>query len=552
VNLLNITTLSALSSFNIKTDRILSDDISLPYDKYDLYVKPNTPITNISFNKTLKKIHNNLMYVMSRSYIANTNIPINKGRLPLIISVSGNNDSYIEHSSGTKNKSTSNLISTIATPNIIKGTVGIITASHNNVMLGTLSSDRSTGILHTSPRQLYSSRLVSEDKKSSKEFTNIKSISYSDNNLYVLDLGIDKKSPILHSYNVMSITRNDSYVINSYTKGRRHTASIGGLGVNVEEKANFKNPQFVSSSDSSVYVVDFEDNTALGGYIKEYDTSLNFIGLHDLTVHFNKYTPVDIIQNKNDLLILSNGPDNRGYIIIYDKNKKRVTGLTALEKTITDRYTSISQSATDDNILYITTRKQVIKKFKSRLDNTIGIFDHYEGNLTSNTYTNVCSLPSGTIGHDEIFIGATTGMYIFDKESPDYQSTLYSDTDSGLYPIESIMVKPEEFVNHFVFNKIFHKMIYNHYIIRENLRMIFAENDAGTLDVQYIDHSSTALNNLYNYKEDINNYIGINEPITTSVINRCIEEIYDLQVLLLEAIKTVTPEPVDREAVLLA
>ena len=52
-----------------------------------------------------------------------------------------------------------------------------------------------------------------------------------------------------------------------------------------------------------------------------------------------------------------------------------------------------------------------------------------------------------------------------------------------------------------------------------------------------IELSGVDIIDLYNYQETLNNHIGINEPITTATINRCIDEIYKIQVLLLRSIK---------------
>ena len=54
------------------------------------------------------------------------------------------------------------------------------------------------------------------------------------------------------------------------------------------------------------------------------------------------------------------------------------------------------------------------------------------------------------------------------------------------------------------------------------------------LVVDYIDTTSTKYKKILSYNDNMDNFIGINENITTLTINRCIKRIYEIQLLLLD------------------
>jgi hypothetical protein len=532
---LSNTTLSSISAHGLKLDRLLKDKISLPYDIHDLMVKPNDVVTSHTVNKMLYKIDKNFSYIIRSSQIANNKIPYNPKSIRFKLSKSKTSSAYhVSYESDDMPKQNWNAVSIkdMLLVNVqTVSSVGIVVADKYNIILGKLGQDRSTNFAGSS--DLYSSNKIVET--STGTFNNIISISYNNDNLYVLDFA-KNTSPGLHQYNISGITNDDKYGLESPTKGRRHVRSIGGAGRVVEDTVSLKNPRFVHCDDSSVYIVDTEDDTKFGGYIKEYDLNLNFIALHDLTVHFKKYAPVSILKDKDTLLILANEVgSNRGYIIVYDKIKRRVTKNILLEDTFVEDtkepFTSITQAPLDKNILYICSREKVIKKFKSRIDKTIGTFKF-------TPVKNGEQYIAGNLVDDELAVVCPSGFYLFAGESTDYKSVIYETTDASLIPITSIYVKPEEYVNHFTFNKCFKKLVYNHLYIRENIRNeITGSISDNELEMKYIHPKSSQITNLYAYEENLNNYVGINEPITTSTINRCISEVYKLQLLLVENLK---------------
>ena len=540
---LNSNTLSALSAHNIKLDRIIDDNLKLPNDMYDLSVKPNELITSTIFNNTIRKIDKNFTYLIRSSSIANTDIPINKTSNPLVV-YKNDGGFYIKHNNSTANN-IPNLASSLLVPNPSLSSIGTIISTDKYILLGVLSGDRMADISEESLRELYSSNRVSEIKTNKKTFQKIISTSHSNNMLYVLDSGTTQP-PGLYSYDITGITENNPYILNQYTKGRKLLKSIGGEGSVVEDISSLKSPICVYSNNNNVYVIDEEPLHEFGGYIKEYDNDLNFVNLYDLTVHFKNYRPVDMISNNNELIILTNSATSkRGYIIIYDKIKKQVSDVIPLDKNITNKYISITQSPSDTNIIYMSTTKELVKKFKSRLDKTIGQFqitDTVQGKYKSVDVIQSYDSTHG-VNSDEIIISSSRDIHLITNESVNYKSIMYSSFDVNVLPRSNINVHPEEFVNHFIFNKIFSKLLYNHSVLRESIRMKFigqynTKTKLTDLSISYINPYSKQIKQLYEYTESLNNYVGINEPIITSVINRCIQQIYDMQLLLLDCIQS--------------
>ena len=105
--------------------------------------------------------------------------------------------------------------------------------------------------------------------------------------------------------------------------------------------------------------------------------------------------------------------------------------------------------------------------------------------------------------------------------------------------MSSLQVNPEEYVNNFVFNKSFSKILYNHFILKENARAKFqgtfdASGDLIFDGIKYpLDEELGAID----YIKSNSNYVGVNEIVLSETINRPIKEIHDLQTLLLSFIK---------------
>ena len=100
------------------------------------------------------------------------------------------------------------------------------------------------------------------------------------------------------------------------------------------------------------------------------------------------------------------------------------------------------------------------------------------------------------------------------------------------------IIDEEEYVTNWVINKSLHKLIYNHLLFRDNIHSKYRGqyDDQGRLQYLGIDYIKDTDPNLFTYNPDLNNFIGLNEPVMADVVNRPLEKIYDLQVNLLDMV----------------
>ena len=128
-------------------------------------------------------------------------------------------------------------------------------------------------------------------------------------------------------------------------------------------------------------------------------------------------------------------------------------------------------------------------------------------------------------------------MFKFD-EKVNYKSTIYDAYKSDTYSLSSFTIDEGEYVTNWVINKSLHKLIYNHLIFRDNIHSKYRGqyDDQGRLQYLGIDYIKDTDPNLFTYNPDLNNFIGLNEPVMADVVNRPLEKIYDLQVNLLDMV----------------
>ena len=120
-----------------------------------------------------------------------------------------------------------------------------------------------------------------------------------------------------------------------------------------------------------------------------------------------------------------------------------------------------------------------------------------------------------------------------------YIQCINAGIESGIYTLEEIHIQPEEFVNSFVYNKTFAKILHCVQVLRENLmgkfeRYELNEQDKNSLvtnvdyilnGISYITPQDEARSSTSACEIDLNNFIGVNEIVTSAVINRCITRV---------------------------
>ena len=259
-------------------------------------------------------------------------------------------------------------------------------------------------------------------------------------------------------------------------------------------------------------------------------------------------------------------------------------GTSGLGSPNKEVFKTLDFSKNEPNVYYILTNNRIIKRFKTQdedvgyfsfLDSKVGRANYREypiflnilqdARVTTDILRDEDDNPIETIDdkrtftYDQIYIYSDTidlsevdnnlippqtsadlllnkRHFLSCKEKVNLESVLLKDdyTIYDITPASTITYK--EYTSNIIYNKVLYKMVYNHLQYLHNLRTRFAGkyNSTGSFvfnGVRYIDE--------YEYGDMLlqlqkNNFIGINEYFTADVVNRCLKQIYDIQVNIIQ------------------
>lgn len=347
------------------------------------------------------------------------------------------------------------------------------------------------------------------------------------NYLYVVDLSAN----LIHQFNAAGFLTNENILTNKLV----YIKSIGGYG-NYDDAHLFNNPRNIAIYNSNLYVLDSGNSC-----IKQYDTDFNWITTHRLFRDFNNNYPIDIVTDNNGgIHVLT----NTNKIISYnnDFSVTTVTSLPVLENA-SEYYTGINTSIVDGNIFYLITNYNVYKKFYSSIDDTIGKYLFYRFNVDSNenivAFTSL-AYPLNSSDTNVIFsLYNGAGKFGFYADNINLDTTLVT-KDFDIYPLSSIQVGSEEYVQNWVFNKALAKLIINHTRLRNLIfsRFLYEPDEQGVLTYQGIRYMTPDELLSVTFDQDLTNFIGSNEIFQNAIINRAIKFIYDGQVSILNMLQS--------------
>lgn len=287
--------LAALSEYNYTQDRLPGDVISLPNTYYDIKVKVNDFVISDTINYSLNKLHDNWLYLISKSIIPSNNIPNRDYSTKMIVDtnkvLNGNTgyapapewrDTYsstpdfIDASVAWTSTSGTSIwsgvkhftkIQNVANPD----NYNIIANTTTNLILlsGTeTSSINVVGNFFNANNPIWSNSNVTHPSNE-LTFTDIANHVITDNNeLFVLDSGMNT----IFKFDISGILTLDKSILQNDTPGRLMTGMIGGVG-EVTDKTRFKSPVVIETVDNLIYAL---DNTATEAVIKVFDSDLNW------------------------------------------------------------------------------------------------------------------------------------------------------------------------------------------------------------------------------------------------------------------------------------
>jgi hypothetical protein len=394
---------------------------------------------------------------------------------------------------------------------------------------GVISNTTTLSLLSAETRDntTINSQLLSESNKitaiGQDTFTNIKALDTKNDELFILN------DYSIYKYNISGITRDDlSSFMAPIEMGRYLIDSFGGSG-DVSDNIKFANPINISIYGNNLYVLD-QKTDYTKTFIKKYDLNLNLQSIHNISNNFYQIPTTDIMASADSVFVLS--PSGRLVKYDIDLKNEEIIKLKDIEVLSTgDNYKRLESSKENPNIFYIMSNKNIFKKFKTKPLTTIGKFESTRYSPGNHEYAGI-SITDAIAGTDELFVSDTNNGVIYRfLESSSYQNSFYDTYESQIFPLSSLQINPQENTNNFTFNKAFSKLLFNHFILKENAKAKFqgSFDSTGALNFDGIKYPTETEYQALHYNSTLDNYVGINEIVLSETINRPIYEIYKLQ-----------------------
>lgn len=533
------------------SDRDVNDTLQLPHDFTSVKIKPNDLVAAHVINKSIDKLYDNLLYIVSKSRVPQSNMPSKSGYTTFISTssqaITGLNNMVSYNSQDLQNASY-NFTSTHM-PNMINGVFfandstysnrGVVLVEHDNTAHFTMLQDTLSGYqcrAVTSRVDNFTNRLLSNQV--------IKTMVHGD----IMYTATDKNQAIF-KHDVAGLRNADeSYFDPSQQVDGKLLLDVIGADGDVDDHTRFKQIQTMSNDTvGNLYVVDRHDHVV----VKMYDKNSNYINSYRVDSVADHETIVDLCCVNNKFLLLTDTRVHE-YTLVFTHLKTTVLrdDLINTNET-TEQYKQIVPSVESPNVVYISTNTRVFKKFITRLQGNIGIFEFQgrglsiDSDLMDVAFVSVTHGPTG----DSVYVGDKSRGVIFRfDESMDYQHMLDTSYENTFYKLKDVMIKSDENVNYIVYNKMIAKLFHNHAIVGNSIRrkIVCMFNQTKYLQFKAVRYLLPQNVLTRNRKPTLKNFIGINEVVMSAVINRTLKYIYrlqqdlmyDLQVETLESSRT--------------
>ena len=535
-------------------------------DIYDISVSVNDFVVSDTINYSLEKLYDNWLYLISSSIIPSNNIP-NADYYTSIIAATPstglswfNTTQFPDISSTTSNGNLNGIKKiTKITNTVNSNNYNLVATTTTNIILLSGTNDSSINIIQNDQNPL---NIMRSDSSVTHPSNNINLLSITNhlinqsNELFVLDDSLKS----LFKFDISGMLTLDKAILNNDTPGRLMTGMVGSPGL-VTDKNRFYHPVSMVSVNDLIYILDFHPQQ--GSTVKVFDSQLNWKSNTSLGSALSS-GPIDIEYNYDtrQFYILCHitaygGSPDVPELVVYDEMFNFIESIGLMESgrhnesIKSEIFKSIYFSVENPNIMYLVSESNIYKKYASRPTDFIGRFKAEEkkigtGDIGDMKFQDI-TINSTIVKHgdesilkDEIFLYESEYEVIHKfQEDSNYEQSLETQFDEKVLYLAELIIQPGECVNTFVYNKTLMKHIYNNAILLENTSRKFTT----TYDVagisQYVGFQYLNISELstIHYTTTMNNYIGVNEIVTTHTINRCLEEIYKLQLRLLSSMQ---------------
>ena len=548
-------------------DLIITDSAELPYTyERDLMIAPNEICGPSLFNDRLQKLYTNSIYLYSKLFLANNNIPVgydmaagtikNTNTLGWVIQDASSGTSFNPFASAGYAELDN--VTSIKSVKMDDGNFSFIgvTPTHFVALSSSSGLDQLTVVLITDK----------VDNNTDLTYTQLSSICVDSGFAFICDTSQNT----IYKYDVSGFFNNDPTIANT----KFLVGLIGGYGSSLSKtKFNAPNIIFANREIDRLYVNDRDNHC-----VKIYDFNMSYTA----TKTFTAGTRIDVRAfeynaiNKYVYFITHNQTTGANLLQLCDANLNSVQDYILQDNLDSDEYIrGITFSKNDSNIFYMTTNKNVFKKFISKPQATIGKWLFYnsgavtthiwnleksvynkaqwnwnEGTTDARVSVSVLNLDTHFINDDsreEIFLFAGANKRSFNRimhyKEPNQYIPAVGNTDINSYNILFASVDPNEFINGMVINKELYKVAYNAInIIRLITNRYNAEYDyLNNLVFKGVVPLTDSEFNLINNFSTTNLFIHENEIANSSgPLNRSIKTLVDLQSSAIQIVRIKT------------
>jgi len=440
-----------IKKYSLVYDRHPGAKLQLPYKLEDILIQPNEVIRDDTINLKLQHLYDNFLYLYSRCKMASNIVPISSSA---ILGVSANDlnlawnynlstsqfipatNTDIPTFNGTK------VIAAYANPEIAGN---VILTSNGNINTIFFSKDDETGF--TSSPVVFSA--IDTDPLNSVIYRDIASVVQGPNNSFLI---LDKGANLLYQYSSQGLIQDN----NVFFQKIPLLNLIGEFG-SAYDKLSFNAPTDVVTYDNEVYVLDTGNKC-----IKKYDQNLNWVRTYFLQRDFSENIPQKLkVDTYGNFYCILSG--NR-----YSKYTNEFQGKQIIAPdflNLTEKMIDLVFSLTEKNIYYLVTNQNIYKGMVNNLGDYVGkyLFYRYKYNNTQ-TISAFTTIPCGN--NDKNFVVSTnpqsnaTIVNAFLDNLNLYDILTIPEFD--IYDMNDISVKSEEYVQSWVLNKAFAKLLNNH------------------------------------------------------------------------------------------
>jgi len=335
-------------------------------------------------------------------------------------------------------------------------------------------------------------------------FLKINSCVAKDDKLFVCDT---ERNNIV-SFNISGFVNDDNHRYLKFFENK-----IIGSNGGIRDNYQFNNPSIIDFYSNELHILDYGNQS-----IKVYNEDLGHLRTVRKLRTFEQYLPSVIkIYNSNYYWLTRDG---KLLILDFDLNIKSINDLKI---RFIDEY--IDLTITNKNI-YILTKNNVYKFFTSNLQ-YVGSFKFPYKVKSQLKLINAIS--NGEYDNLYVYYKNPRGALLSFEEN-EYYFNLLSDYEFEIFSKQELFLKKEEFNSSFAYNKSINKILKNilqlrNFIYRKVNTKISETGEYIFDGVKYFNPEDLLITN---YETNFNNYIGVNEIFSSSVLNRVITETFNL------------------------